>query len=74
MTHFLESNTRMMPDFLYVIMYKKKEKSNIKLNFEENKIDLLNMRRKIKRKRKRKLFVQNEKLKKLNNFHNINSQ
>ena len=29
LTHFLEVNTRMMPDFLYIIKYKKKKKRNL---------------------------------------------
>ena len=59
----------MMPDILYIIKYKKR---NIKLNFEKNRLILLNMKRKISKKTK--LFVQFEKFSKLNNFYNINSQ
>ena len=55
-----------MPDFLCV----KYQKKNIKLNLE----NLLNMRRKKTKEEKTKLFIQYEKLKKLNNFHYINSQ
>ena len=45
--HFLKSNTQVVPDFFYVIKYKK---GNIKLNFEKNRLNVLNMRRKTKDK------------------------
>ena len=52
LTHFLEFNTCMMLDFLYVIKYKK----NIKLNFEKDKLNLLNMRSKINKRGKDKII------------------
>ena len=61
-----------MPNFLYVI--KNKEKRNVKLNFEKDRLNLLNMRRKIIIWEKTKLYVQYEKLEKLNNFHIISCQ
>ena len=53
-----------MSNFWYVIKYKKR---NIKLDFEKVKLNLLNMRRKTKVE-KTKLFVQYEKLKKIEPF------
>ena len=53
LTHFLEFNTRMMPDFLFV---KYKKKKNIKFNFEKDRLNLLNMRRKINKKGKDKII------------------
>ena len=60
LTHFLESNTHTMQDYLYVIKYKER---NIKLSFERDRLNLLNMRRKLNKRWKRQLFVQYEKLK-----------
>ena len=53
LTHFLEFNTCMLPDFLYVIKYKKK---NIKLSFEKDWLNLLNMRKKINKRGKDKII------------------
>ena len=50
---FLKFDTRMVSDFLYVIKYKKR---NIKLNFDKDKFNLLNMRRKINKTGKYKII------------------
>ena len=62
LTYFFALFTCMIPDFLYVIKYKKKE--NIKHNFEKDRLNLLNKRRKINKKGKTKVLIQYEKLKK----------
>ena len=46
-----------MPDFLCYYV----QKRNIKHNFEKNRLNLLNIRRKINKEEKTKLFVQYEK-------------
>ena len=43
----------MMPDFFYAIKYTKR---NIKLNLEKERLNLLNMRRKINKKGKDKII------------------
>ena len=53
LTHFLEFDTHMMTSFLYVI---KKKKKNIKLNFEKNRLNLLNTRRKINKRVKNRII------------------
>ena len=49
LTHFLEFNTCMMPDFLYFIKYKNTR--NIKLNFEKDNVKFTKYEKKNKRKR-----------------------
>ena len=61
-----------MPDFLYFIKLKKK--MNIRLNFEKDTVNLLNMRRKINKRKKGKIICTVWKIeKKMNNFQNLNS-
>ena len=42
-----------MPDFLYVMKYKKKK---FKINFDKDRLNLLNMRRKINKREKDKII------------------
>ena len=67
LTHFLESNSRMKPDFLYVIKYKKR---NIKLSLGKDWLYLLNMRRKINKRDKYKIILRIWKIENFHNFHN----
>ena len=61
LTHFLEFNTHVMPDFLYVIMYK----NGISNNIEKDEFNLLNMKRKIIKRGKDKIICSIWKIEKI---------
>ena len=64
---FLEFYTRMKPNVLYV----KNKKKNKTIYFQKDELNLLHMRKNETKYEKRKIFVEYEKLKTLNNFQNI---